>query len=123
MATVDSLRTLLATFEAFADQDFDRLEDLYAEDVTWDGPEPGPWDCRNRDEVFDMFRARMRTSTEVDFDRIFGTGSKVLPASRSADDTDEGFVSLFTVEHSRIVRAQNFHSTEAAFEELKQSPG
>ena len=42
MATVDSARTLLETFEAYEEKDFDRLAELYAEDVTWDGTEPGP---------------------------------------------------------------------------------
>jgi ketosteroid isomerase-like protein len=41
MATVESDRTLLETFEPYEEKDFDRLAELYADDVTWDGTEPG----------------------------------------------------------------------------------
>jgi hypothetical protein len=34
MATVDSVKVLLATFDAYAEKDFDQLAELYAEDVT-----------------------------------------------------------------------------------------
>jgi hypothetical protein len=59
MATVESIRTLIATFDAYEDEDFYRLAELYAEDVTWTGAEPGQRDCQNREDVFRMFRARM----------------------------------------------------------------
>jgi ketosteroid isomerase-like protein len=121
VATVDSVRTLLATFDAYADRDFDRLADLYAENVTWGGPEPGPWDCMNREDVFGMFRVRIRRNREVVFDRIFGTGSKVLLSGHSADSREDWFVTVFTVEEGRIVRAQDYPSTDAALDALKHS--
>jgi len=61
MATVESVRTLIATFDAYEDEDFDRLAELYAEDVTWTGAEPGQRDCQTREDVFRMFRARMNS--------------------------------------------------------------
>jgi hypothetical protein len=45
VSTVDSVRAAIAAFDAYASKDFDRLAELYAEDVTWccrNGP--GPWD-------------------------------------------------------------------------------
>src|SRR2546426_1107163 len=51
MATVESVRTLIATFDAYEDEDFDRLAELYAEDVTQTGAEPAQGDCRNREGV------------------------------------------------------------------------
>ena len=40
MGTVESVRTLIATFDAYENENFDRLAELYAEDVTWTGAEP-----------------------------------------------------------------------------------
>ena len=80
MATVESVRTLLATFDAYEDEDFERLAELYAEDVTWGGTEPGRLDCKNREDVFRMFRARMSSVAEARFDRLLSVGSHVLLA-------------------------------------------
>jgi ketosteroid isomerase-like protein len=78
MATVDSVRTLLDTFEAYGESDFDRLAELYAEDVTWDGSEPGPGDCKNREDVFGMFRVRIRRGGKLTVHQILSIGPRVL---------------------------------------------
>jgi ketosteroid isomerase-like protein len=120
VTTVDPVRTLLATFDAFADQDFDRLTELYAEDVTWSGTEPGPWDCLSREDVFGMFRARMRSNENVVFDQILARGRHVLLAGHVDNEVRSPVVSVFTVEDGRIVRAQDYHSTDAALDALKK---
>jgi ketosteroid isomerase-like protein len=119
MATVDSVRTLLETFEAYEELDFDRLAELYAEDVTWDGTEPGPRDCKNREDVFGMFRARMRRGGEATFHQILSIGPRVLLVG---DMEGDRFVSVFTVEGGRIVHVQDFESTGAALDTLKSPP-
>jgi ketosteroid isomerase-like protein len=119
MATVDSVRTLLETFEAYEEKDFDRLAELYAEDVVWDGTEPGPRDCKNREDVFGMFRVRMRRGGEATFHQILSIGPRVLLVG----DMEGGrFVSVFTVEGGRIVHVQDFESTGAALDTLKRPP-
>jgi len=119
MTTVDSVKVLLETFDAYAEKDFDQLAELYAEDVTWGGTEPGPWDCMNREDVFGMFRVRMRRNTELTFDQILSMGSHVLLAGHDAEGGR--FVSVFTVEGGRIVRVQDYPSTNEALDSLKQS--
>jgi len=118
MATVESVRTLIATFDAYEDEDFDRLAELYAEDVTWTGAEPGQRDCQNREDVFRMFRARMSSEGQVrSFDRILSVGSHVLLAGHLELDR---FVSVFTVEGGRVVRVKDYGSTDEALDALKR---
>ena len=119
MATVDSVKVLLATFDAYAEKDFDQLAELYAEDVTWGGTKPGPWDCMNRDDVFGMFRVRMRRKKDLTFDQILSVGPHVLLVGHDAKG--DRFVSVFTVEGGRIVRVQDYPSTSEALDSLKQS--
>jgi ketosteroid isomerase-like protein len=117
MATVESVRTLIATFDAYEDEDFDRLAELYAEDVTWTGAEPEQRDCQNREEVFRMFRARMSSWGQASFDRILSVGSHVLVAGHMEMDR---FVSVFTIEGGRVVRVKDYGSTDEALDALKR---
>ena len=117
MATVESIRTLIGTFDAYEDEDFDRLTELYTEDVTWTGAEPGQRDCQNREDVFRMFRARMSAGGEASFDQILGVGSHVLVAGHLEVDR---FVSVFTVEGGRVVRVKDYGSTDEALDALKR---
>jgi ketosteroid isomerase-like protein len=117
MGTVESVRTLIATFDAYEDEDFDRLADLYSEDVTWTGAEPGQRDCQNREDVFRMFRPRMSSGGQASFDRILSVGSHVLLAGRLELDR---FVSVFTVEGGRVVRVKDYGSTDEALDALKR---
>ena len=111
--------TCAPDFTRSPDLGFDRLAELYAEDVTWDGTEPGPWDCKNREDVFGMFRARMRRGGEATFHQILSIGPRVLLVG---DMEGDRFVSLFTVEGGRIVHVQDFESTGAALDTLKRPP-
>jgi ketosteroid isomerase-like protein len=117
MATVESVRTLIATFDAYEDEDFDRLAELYAEDVTWTGAEPGQRDCQTREDVFRMFRARMNSGGQASFDQILSVGSHVLLAGHLELDR---FVSVFTVEGGRVVRVRDYGSTDEALDALKR---
>jgi ketosteroid isomerase-like protein len=117
MATVESVRTLIATFDAYEDEDFDRLAELYAEDVTWTGAGPGQRDCQNREDVFRMFRARMSSGGQASFDQILSVGSHVLLAGHLELDR---FVSVFTVEGGRVVRVRDYGSTDEALDALKR---
>ena len=86
MATVDSVRTLLETFEAYEEKDFGRLAELYAEGVTWEGTDPGPLDCKNREDVFGMFRARMGRGGEATFHQLHGGTNTNIPLVRQHDN-------------------------------------
>jgi ketosteroid isomerase-like protein len=117
MATVESIRTLIATFDAYEDEDGDRITEIYTEDVTWTGAEPGQRDCQNREDVFRMFRARMSSGGEASFDQILSVGSHVLVAGHVEVDR---FVSVFTVEGGRVVRVKDYGSTDEALDALKR---
>jgi ketosteroid isomerase-like protein len=117
MPSVETVRTILAAFDAYASKDFDRLAELYAEDVTWCcRHEPGPWDCHNREDVFGMFRARMRRGAKRTVDQILVIGGRVL--IRGHTETDR-FVNVYTVEDGRIVDVETHPTTDAGLDALK----
>lgn len=111
------MRTILGAFDAYASKDFDRLAELYAEDVTWCcRDEPGPWDCESREDVFGMFRARMRRGMEASIDEILVFGTKVLVRGHT---NEHRFVNVFRVEDGRIVEVENQPTTDAGLDALK----
>jgi ketosteroid isomerase-like protein len=117
VSTVESVKTVLEAFDAYASKDFDRLAELYAEQVTWCcRHEPGPWDCLNRDDVLGMFRARMRRDVKRTADQILVVGHRVLV--RGHTDTAR-FVDVYTVEDGRIVEVQTHPTTDAGLNALK----
>ena len=117
MPSLESVRTILEAFDAYASKDFDRLAELYAEDVTWCcRHEPGPWDCENREDVFGMFRARLRRSMETSIDEILVVGTRVL--IRGHTNTNR-LVDVYTVEDGRIVEVQSHPTTDAGLDALK----
>jgi hypothetical protein len=73
----------------------------------------------NRDDVFGMFRVRMRRKKDLTFDQILSVGPHVLLVGHDAEG--DRFVSVFTVEGGRIVRVQDYPSTSEALDSLKQS--
>ena len=117
MPSVETARTILAAFDAYRSKDFGRLEELFAEDVTWRRHnEPGPWDCENRNDVFGMFRARMRKDVKTSIDQILVAGRRVLVRGH-ADGVR--FVRVYTVEDGRIVEVQHYPTTDAGLDALK----
>jgi ketosteroid isomerase-like protein len=117
---VESVKTLIATFDAYADNDFDRLADLYAEDVTWSGTKAGPWDCMNREDVLGMFRVGMRRGKDLTFDQMLSIGSRVLLIGH--DEENDQFVAVFTVQDRQVVQVQEYASRDAALDALKRPP-
>ena len=111
--TVDALATLRVmtdSMDAYDRQDFERLAELYAEDVRWVAVEPR-WSCESRDDVFEMFRARLDADIRIDFDEIRATPGHVILVGHVGKDG--AFASLFTVEEGRITFVQDFEDVEA----------
>jgi ketosteroid isomerase-like protein len=91
-------------------QDFERLAELYAEDVRWVAVEP-KWSFESRDDVFEMFRARFDADVRIDFDEIRATPGHVILFGHVGKDG--AFASLFTVDEGRITSVQDFEDVEA----------
>jgi ketosteroid isomerase-like protein len=52
-----TMRLMFDTMDAYDRADFDRLGEVYAEDAQWINADPKGPHCRNRDDIFTMFRA------------------------------------------------------------------
>ena len=117
MPSRETMRTIAEAFDAYASKDFDRLAEVYAEDVTWCCRyESGPWDCQNREDVFGMLRVRMRRGIETSIDQILVAGTRALV--RGHTDAHR-FVNVYTVEDGRIVEVENHLTTDAGLDALK----
>jgi hypothetical protein len=68
--------------------------------------------CRNRDDIFAMFRARMASGTRIEFDELRSTPSQILVTARVADFG--AVVSVFNVQVRRITSVKAFPWMEAA---------
>jgi ketosteroid isomerase-like protein len=112
MDALATLRVMTDSMDAYDRRDFERLSELYAEDVRWMGTEPGRWDCLNREDVFELFRARMRSGVHVDFDEIRATPTHVILTPRIGGS--DPVVSVFTIQDSRIVHVEDHETREAA---------
>jgi ketosteroid isomerase-like protein len=111
MDALAALRVMTDSMDAYDRRDFDRLAELYAEDVRWLGTEPR-WDCEKRDDVFSLFRSRMESGIHVEFDEIRATPSHVILTVRVGES--EPVVSVFTIADGRITHVQDHRSREAA---------
>jgi hypothetical protein len=68
--------------------------------------------CRNRDDIFAMFRARMASGTRIGFDELRSTPSKVLVTARAADFG--AVVSVSSFQGRRITSVKDDPWMEAA---------
>ena len=59
MDAQDTMRLMFDTMDSYDRADFDRLGEIYAEDARWTNADPNGPHCRNRDDIFSMFRSRM----------------------------------------------------------------
>jgi SnoaL-like domain len=112
MDAQETMRLMFDTMDAYDRRDFDRLGEIYAEEAVWKNSDPGGPHCENREDIFDMFRARMESGIRVTFDELRSSPTQVLVAAR-APDFDSAF-SVFTFEGRRIVHVADYGSMEAA---------
>ena len=98
--------------DAYDRADFDRLAEIYAKDASWINADPEGPHCRNRDDIFAMFRARMGSGARITFDELRSTPTQVVLTARAADFGR--VVSVFSFEGRRIVAIRDYPSMEAA---------
>src|SRR4029450_9718865 len=65
MDTQGTMRLMFDTMDAYDRADFDRLAEIYAEDAQWLNADPDGPHCRNRDDIFTMFRQRMSAGVRI----------------------------------------------------------
>jgi SnoaL-like domain len=112
MDAQDTMRLMFDTMDSHDRGDFDRLGEIYAEDARWTNADPNGPHCRNRDDIFSMFRSRTGSGIRVTFDEMRSTPTHVVLTARGADFGP--VVSVFTFEGRRIVDVTDYLSMEAA---------
>jgi ketosteroid isomerase-like protein len=112
------MRLMFDTMDAYDRGDFDRLAEIYAEDAHWSNADPEGPHCRNRDDIFTMFRQRRDSGVRITFDEMRSTPTQVVLTVRAADFGS--VVSVFTFEGRRIVAIADYPSTGAAEAALGQ---
>src|SRR4029453_75862 len=80
-----AMRLMFDTMDAYDRGDFDRLAEIYAEDASWLNADPAGPHCRDRDDIFDMFRARMTSGIRITFDELRSTPTQVVVTARAGD--------------------------------------
>ena len=107
-----TMRLMFDTMDAYDRADFDRLGEIYAENAQWINADPKGPHCRNRDDIFAMFRQRMDAGIRVAFDDMRSTPTHVVLTARV--DGFDPVVSVFGFEGRRIVAIRDYPSMEAA---------
>jgi limonene-1,2-epoxide hydrolase len=107
-----TMRLMFDTMDAYDRADFDRLGEIYAEDAQWLNADPEGPHCRNRHDIFAMFRQRMDSGIRIGFDEMRSTPTHVVLTARV--DGYDPVVSVFTFEGRRIVAVRDYPSMEAA---------
>jgi hypothetical protein len=119
-----TMRLMFDTMDAYDRADFDRLAEIYAKDARWvnNVDSNGPH-CRNRNDIFSMFRQRMNAGVRITFDEMRSTPTHVLTARIAGSDP---VVSVFSFKGRRITSIADYSSMEAAEAEMagpSQAPG
>ncbi|HEV8648042.1 MAG TPA: nuclear transport factor 2 family protein [Actinomycetes bacterium] len=107
-----TMRLMFDTMDAYDRADFDRLAEIYAEDAQWINADPKGPHCRNRDDIFTMFRQRMETGIRIGFDELRSTPTQVVLTARV--DGFDPVVTVFSFQGRRIVAIKDYPSMEAA---------
>jgi hypothetical protein len=88
------------------------LAEIYAEDAQWRNADPNGPHCRNRDDIFTMFRQRSSAGIRIQFDELRSTPSQVLVAAWAADFG--AVVSVFSFYGRHITSVKDYPSMAAA---------
>ena len=107
-----TMRLMFDTMDAYDRADFDRLAEIYAEDAQWRNADPNGPHCRNRDDIFAMFRHRMDAGIRVGFDELRSTPTEVLLTARV--NGSDPVVTVFSFLGRRIVAVKDYPSMAAA---------
>jgi hypothetical protein len=113
--TMDAQGTMRLRFDTMdADDrgDFDRLGEIYAKDARWTNADPEGPHCRDRDDIFAMFRQRRSSGVRVTFDELRSTPTQVILTARVA--SSDPVVSVSSFEGRRIAAVADSPSMAAA---------
>jgi ketosteroid isomerase-like protein len=107
-----TMRLMFDTMDAYDRGDFDRLAEIYAEDAQWRNADPKGPHCRNRDDIFTMFRQNRDAGIRIEVDEMRSTPTQVVLTARVAG-SDPVF-SVFSFKERRIASIVDYPSMEAA---------
>jgi hypothetical protein len=106
-----TMRLMFDTMDAYDRGDFDRLAEIYAEDAQWIDADPNGPHCRDRDDIFTLFRKRHDAGISIAFDEMRSTPTRVALTARV--DGRDPVVSVFSFKGRRIVAVRDYPSMEA----------
>ena len=108
-----TMRLMFDTMDAYDRSDFDRLGEIYAKNARWiNNVDPNGPHCRNRDDIFNMFRRRMSSGVRITFDEMRSTPTHVVLTARVAGS--DPVVSVFSFKGRRIESIADYPSMAAA---------
>ena len=107
-----TMRLMFDSMDAYDRADFDRLAEIYAEDAQWRNADPNGPHCRNRDDIFTMFRQRRNAGIRIAFDEMRSTPTHVLLTARI--NGSDPVVTVFSFQGRRIVTVKDYSSMETA---------
>jgi hypothetical protein len=107
-----TMRLMFDTMDAYDRGDFDRLAEIYAEDAQWINADPKGPHCRNRDDIFTMFRQRRNAGIRLAFDEMRSAPTRVVLTARV--DGRDPVVTVFSFQGRRIATVRDYPSMKAA---------
>jgi hypothetical protein len=107
-----TMRLMFDIMDAYDRADFDRLAEIYAEDVQWRNADPEGPHCHNREDIFAMFRQRRNAGIRISFDEMRSTPTHVVLTARI--DGSDPVVTVFSFQGRRIVTVKDYPSMAAA---------
>jgi SnoaL-like domain len=113
-----TMRLMFDTMDAYDRGDFDRLGEIYAKDARWTNADPEGPHCRDRDDIFAMFRQGRSSGITVTFDELRSTPTHVILTARVPNS--DPVVTVFRFAGRRIASVADYLSMEAAESAMAQ---
>jgi ketosteroid isomerase-like protein len=128
----DSVELVLKGYRAFLAGELERVAEMLAPDVQWNGIDAGPWDPGDRSEVMSVLAERLADGFRIELERAIGVGDQVVVSFRAAgverDAADDRplqtrryftvgrYFAVVTIRDGRVVRVEDYPHLSAALE-------
>ena len=112
-----------AGFAAWERGDFDALVRFFDRSATWGAIEPGPWDCKRRDDILHILRQRHEEGFPGGRRKLVdgGPGAVILvthPAEVAGEEWPEEVATVVRFRRDKVVSMQDFASLAEARAEV-----
>jgi ketosteroid isomerase-like protein len=123
---------VLKGYRAFVDGDFERIAEMLAPDIEWNGLDSDLFPAADREEVLEVLASRFQDGYRLELERCVGVEDQVVVAFRAAgvekDATDDRplqtrryftvgrYFAVVTIRDGRVVCVQDHPHLSAALE-------